>query len=117
MKKEKLKLQIGYKNDKYGNQLYDKNGNPIPVFKTIRKLKVMFIDRNQRVSFHWKKPEKHGEWWGYKLFGKYYVIANLDTMIYWTPKIGETPLVITKWCDIEELNRKPECDWIGNIMK
>ena len=113
---DKLKLRIGYKHDRFGNKLYDELGNSIPVYKKIRKLKVMYLSQNKEVSFHWVKPFKQGDLWYYELKERTYVIPDTENMIMWTPKIGETPIVITKWQEME-LKRKPECDWIGDVLK
>ena len=114
--KEKLKLKIGYKHDRFGNKLYDELGNPIPIYKTIKKLKVMYLSQNKEVSFHWVKPFKQGDFWYYELKDNTYVIPDTENMIMWTPKIGETPIVITKWMDVESL-REPKCDWIEEHLE
>jgi len=107
---------MGVKRDRYGNVIYDKYGNEIPIYKTIRKLKVMHIAKNKTVSFHWVKPYNNGEYWYYDLKDITYVIPDPDNMIQWMPRIGDTPIVITKWMDVE-LKRKPECDWIDDQLK
>ena len=72
----------------------------------------MYIDKNKQISFHNVKPFFNGQFWMYKIKEINCVIPNPDEMIMWTPNVGDTPIVVTRWSDWDELTRMNENDWL-----
>jgi hypothetical protein len=114
MRKPEMKIKLSYKHDRYGNLKYDKYGNPIPIYLKVKKLKVCYIDKKQKVSFHNVKPYFKNGFWCYDVKGMTCIIPNPDTMVFhqenkWN---GIRPIVITRWSDWDELIRQTENDWL-----
>jgi len=85
-------VQIGYKHDRHGNQLYDKTGKPIPIYKEAKKVIIQHVDGNNTVRMKKVKSEWNGQSWMIKAFDKLFIIHK--DSIFWDKHLNFYVLTI-----------------------
>lgn len=76
-----------------GSPKLDSNGNPIPIYKKIKKLLFQYIDENQVMTCQYVKPQWSGIW-GVEFQKKFVVLQDVENNIIW---FKNKPTIITSF--------------------